>query len=132
MPAGTPSERPSVFMLPPLEHIRKDVVILTCYVKDFFPQEVYVSWSVDDEEPNSEFMINTTNPIENHGFYSVYSQLTLPLDQWEKRDVVYNCAVYHESIAKSNKAIVRSIGQRTSESTNLVNLNMNVPETCKA
>ncbi|XP_075310763.1 immunoglobulin gamma-1 heavy chain-like [Odontesthes bonariensis] len=130
--SGTP-ERPSVFMLPPLEHIRKDVVILTCYVKDFYPQDVFVSWSVDDMEPDSEFLINTTNPIENnHGFFSVYSQLTLSLEQWQKRDVVYSCAVSHESITNSNKVIVRSIGHRTSESTNLVNLNLNVPETCKA
>uniref|UniRef100_A0A672FP07 Ig-like domain-containing protein n=1 Tax=Salarias fasciatus TaxID=181472 RepID=A0A672FP07_SALFA len=124
--------RPSVFMLPPVEHPKTERVTLTCFVKDFSPPEVFVSWLVNDEEAGSEYDFNTTSPVESKGSYSAYGQLTLSFDQWSDSEAVYSCVVYHESLVNTTKAIVRSIGYRTFEKNNVVNLSMNVPDTCKA
>uniref|UniRef100_A0A672F282 Ig-like domain-containing protein n=1 Tax=Salarias fasciatus TaxID=181472 RepID=A0A672F282_SALFA len=129
---GKQCQRPSVFMLPPVEHPKTERVTLTCFVKDFSPPEVFVSWLVNDEEAGSEYDFNTTSPVESKGSYSAYGQLTLSFDQWSDSDAVYSCVVYHESLVNTTKAIVRSIGYRTFEKNNVVNLSMNVPDTCKA
>lgn len=131
MLAGGEKLRPKVFMLPPIEHTKKEMVTLSCYVTDFFPQEVFVSWLVDDEELNPNYPFHTTNAVETDGSYFVYGQLSVPLAEWKQKDVVYSCLVHHESVVSTGNAIVRSIGYRTLQGFNLVNLSMNIPETCK-
>lgn len=90
-----------------------------------------MSWLVDDEELDSKYKFHTTNPVEDSGSYSAFGQLLLPLKEWENGGLVYSCVVHHESVANTTKAIVRSMGYKTFDKTNFVNLNMNVPENCK-
>ncbi|XP_061605911.1 uncharacterized protein LOC133466339 [Phyllopteryx taeniolatus] len=127
---GKPPQRPSLFMMPPVEHSKTDTVTLTCFAKDFFPHEVLVSWLVDDEPVNSTYIHSTAIPLENQGSYSVYSQLTLSLEQWQRYDVVYSCILYHESLASTSGVIARSITY-TSANTYPANFGMNEPELCK-
>uniref|UniRef100_A0A8C6WYX4 Ig-like domain-containing protein n=1 Tax=Neogobius melanostomus TaxID=47308 RepID=A0A8C6WYX4_9GOBI len=71
------STPPSVFMLAPLKHSRDNKVTLTCFVKDFNPEEIYVKWLVNDQPTMYDF--NTTNSVRSNGAYYVYSHLTVPL-----------------------------------------------------
>uniref|UniRef100_A0A672YJ40 Ig-like domain-containing protein n=1 Tax=Sphaeramia orbicularis TaxID=375764 RepID=A0A672YJ40_9TELE len=107
---GEGGARPSVFMLPPIEHTKKESVTLTCYVKDFFPADILVSWLIDDEqlESNSEYEYNTTNPVENSGTYYAYAHLSVTADKWKETDTVYSCVVYHESVINTTKTIKAS------------------------
>uniref|UniRef100_A0A667Y3J8 Ig-like domain-containing protein n=1 Tax=Myripristis murdjan TaxID=586833 RepID=A0A667Y3J8_9TELE len=130
---GEVPKRPSVFLLPPVEQTRNNVVTLTCYVKDFKPEHIVVSWLVDDVAADSKmYAFNTTNLVENNGVYSVYGQLSFSLDQWKNNEAVYSCVVYHESLMDTSRVIMRSTVTRTAEKSNTVNLNIDLPQTCKA
>uniref|UniRef100_A0A673XIG8 Ig-like domain-containing protein n=1 Tax=Salmo trutta TaxID=8032 RepID=A0A673XIG8_SALTR len=128
-------QRPSVFLLAPAEQTSDNTVTLTCYVKDFYPKEVLVAWLIDDEpvertSSSALYQFNTTSQIQSGRTYSVYSQLTFSNDLWKNKEVVYSCVVYHESMIKSTKILMRTI-DRTSNQPNLVNLSLNVPQCCK-
>uniref|UniRef100_A0A673M509 Ig-like domain-containing protein n=1 Tax=Sinocyclocheilus rhinocerous TaxID=307959 RepID=A0A673M509_9TELE len=90
-------KRPSVYILAPPEHKEGDKMTLTCYVKDFYPKEVFVSWLADDEPVTLGYSYNTSLPIQNDKYFSVYSQLTVDYSEW-KSGTVFSCVVYHESI----------------------------------
>ncbi|XP_077353008.1 uncharacterized protein ighd [Festucalex cinctus] len=128
---GKPMQRPTLFMMAPVEHSRTDTVTLTCFAKDFFPHEVMVSWLVDDEPINSTYIHSTTKPVESQGSYSVYGQLTLNLEQWQRFDVVYSCILYHESLTTTSNVIVRSITYTSTQKSNVPSFSMFDPEMCK-
>uniref|UniRef100_A0A3Q3GTG8 Ig-like domain-containing protein n=1 Tax=Labrus bergylta TaxID=56723 RepID=A0A3Q3GTG8_9LABR len=108
-------------------------VTLVCLVSSLEQQDYYIAWSeYIGQKTGNYYGFHTTKPVENQGSYSAYSQLSLSFEQWNKSDAVFSCVVYHESLTNTTKAIVRSIGSKTSQNINLVNLNMNIPETCKA
>lgn len=125
MLAGVP-KRPSVFLMPPADQTSEEVT-LTCYVKDFYPKEIVVSWLVNDSPADSQFSYNMTHTLEKNGQFSVYGQLRFSSEIWKHSKMVYNCVVYHESMINSTRVIIRSIMGTTSELANMVNLNMNIP-----
>uniref|UniRef100_A0A8C9R5G8 Ig-like domain-containing protein n=1 Tax=Scleropages formosus TaxID=113540 RepID=A0A8C9R5G8_SCLFO len=120
---------PSVFILGPAEQRMVDQVTLTCYAKDFYPKEVLISWLADDELVDRK-KFSMTSVIQTGNTYSVYSQLTVNLLDWQKGKV-YSCAVHHETVPRLVKTIVRSVDSVSKKPT-LVNLSLNIPHTCNA
>lgn len=121
---------PEVYLLPPPDS-SDQWVTLTCYVKDFYPQEVAVSWLVDDkivETSDHNYKQNTTSAITRDDLFSVYSQLIVNTSHWNAGKV-FTCRVYHESIKDPVRLISRSISSQSNPAT-LVNLSLNVPSLC--
>lgn len=125
---GKERKRPSVYLLAPPEYKEGETVTLTCYVKDFYPKEVFVSWLVDDEPANGYKHI-TSQPMQNDKYFSVYSQITVDSSEW-KSGTVYSCVVYHETIDEKMRVLTRSIADNT-DKPGVINLSMNTPATCK-
>ncbi|KAL0197634.1 hypothetical protein M9458_006174, partial [Cirrhinus mrigala] len=112
----------------PPEHKQEEHVTLTCFVKDFYPKEVFVSWLVDDEPLNAEYSYSTSQPIKNGQNFSAYSQLTVDYSKW-KSGAVFSCVVYHEGIDDKMRILTRSIDDNM-EKAGVINLSMNTPS-CK-
>ncbi|KAK9977789.1 hypothetical protein ABG768_019586 [Culter alburnus] len=124
---GASPKRPSVYLLAPPEHKEGETMTLTCYVKDFYPKEVFVSWLADDEPVNLKSQ--TSLPVQNDIYFSVYSQITVSNSDW-KSGIVYSCVVYHESIDEKMRVLTRSIDDNM-ERPGVINLSMNTPASCK-
>ncbi|MBN3302896.1 IGHM protein, partial [Amia calva] len=130
---GHVERTPSVFLLPPSSEqnsgIREELP-LTCFIKDFYPKDVYVSWLADDV-PVAESKFHTTSLIEEEAgkSYSVYSKLSVRTSDWNS-GVFYTCVVHHESTPDSVPMITRTIDSSSGKPT-LVNLNLKVPDTCR-
>uniref|UniRef100_A0A672SYU8 Uncharacterized LOC107583070 n=1 Tax=Sinocyclocheilus grahami TaxID=75366 RepID=A0A672SYU8_SINGR len=108
--AGKNPKKPTVFILAPPEHKPGEPMTLTCYVKDFYPKEVFVSWLADDEPVTSKY--STSLPIQTDQIFSVYSQLTVNDSKW-KNGTVFSCVVYHEGIDEKMRVLTRSIDDNT-------------------
>ncbi|KAL2101418.1 hypothetical protein ACEWY4_003179 [Coilia grayii] len=129
---GGEHSKPSVFLMPPPEHEHSDKITLTCYAKNFYPKEVFVSWLADDEPvDDKEYSQDITSVIEHVGdsqkvTYSVYSQLTFSKEHWDD-GVVFSCVVYHETTESTVRMIARSI-DKASQKPNIVSLSMGTPQ----
>uniref|UniRef100_A0A671P1U2 Ig-like domain-containing protein n=1 Tax=Sinocyclocheilus anshuiensis TaxID=1608454 RepID=A0A671P1U2_9TELE len=121
--AGKNPKKPTVFILAPPEHKPGEPMTLTCYVKDFYPKEVFVSWLADDEPVTSKY--STSLPIQKDQIFSVYSQLTVNDSKW-KNGTVFSCVVYHEGIDEKMRVLTRSIDDNT-DKAGVINLSMNTP-----
>uniref|UniRef100_A0A8C1JQM9 Ig-like domain-containing protein n=1 Tax=Cyprinus carpio TaxID=7962 RepID=A0A8C1JQM9_CYPCA len=87
----TSGKKPSVYILAPPEHKEGDKMTLTCYVKDFYPKEVFVSWLADDEPVT----LGVTKPAKGpDGKFSIRSHLDLQPSDWAPGEV-YTCRVTH-------------------------------------
>lgn len=124
---GEDLKRPSVYLLAPPEHKEGETMTLTCYVKDFYPKEVFVSWLADDAPVEIE--PKTSPPMLNDKYFSVYSQITVSYYDW-KSGIVYSCVVYHESIDEKMRVLTRSIDDNL-DKPGVINLSMNTPPSCK-
>nr|CAH04752.1 immunoglobulin heavy chain constant region [Melanogrammus aeglefinus] len=121
---------PSVYLLPPVDDLSCTNMTLTCFVKDFYPEDVLVHWLVDKKpiDGNALYSHKTTNVIENGGLFSTYGQLTFKSDSW-KDGRVFRCEVYHMSMDSKNQPIVKLISEKSSGNVNIINMNM-CPSTC--
>lgn len=119
--------KPDIYLIAPPE--TGNEVTLTCFVKDFYPKEVAVSWLVGDEPVENEYGYkqNTTCALEN-GYNSVYSQLAFNGSNWESGKV-FTCRVYHESLQDPVRLISRSISKASNPST-IMNLALHAPSIC--
>lgn len=120
--------------MPPPEHEQSGTVTLTCFAKEFFPKEVFVSWLANDDPVDDEYSQKMTSVIESSngdkGTYSVYSQLTFDKKKWEDDGTVFSCVVYHESAKATVRMISRSI-DRVSQKPTTVSVSMGAVGTCK-
>lgn len=132
MLAGSNNVIPSVYLLPPVDELGCTNVTLTCFVKDFYPEDVLVHWLVDHAkvDGNAYYSHKTTNVVQNGGLFSTYGQLTFSSDSW-KNGTVFSCEVYHESLGPQNKPIVKLITEKTSGNVNIINLNLSA-STCSS
>ncbi|TSK87412.1 Ig mu chain C region membrane-bound form [Bagarius yarrelli] len=121
-------QSPKLYVLAPPES-SEDLVTLTCYVKDFLPKELVVSWLVGDKLAEVSKQ-NTSSVIEKDGLFSAYSKLTIENSNW-KSGIIYTCRVYHEAIDRSVHLISRSINSNPDPPT-IMNLNVTVPMDCNA
>uniref|UniRef100_A0A8D2L3D0 Ig-like domain-containing protein n=1 Tax=Varanus komodoensis TaxID=61221 RepID=A0A8D2L3D0_VARKO len=112
---GTPSA-PSVYLLPPPpEQVAlKEKVTLTCFVKGFYPDDIFVQWMQNGQllKPEEYY---TSDPILESKMpekYFIYSKLDISQNNWSNGDI-WTCAVGHEALPVNvtQKTIDKNTGE---------------------
>uniref|UniRef100_A0A4W3GLZ0 Ig-like domain-containing protein n=1 Tax=Callorhinchus milii TaxID=7868 RepID=A0A4W3GLZ0_CALMI len=115
------TKQPSVYLLLPSaeEMAAQQFVTLTCLVKDFAPKEIFVQWTVNDQLIDANKYRNTEMMADSEYLnYSMYSMLTLSVDEWNRRPS-YSCVVGHERFPL--KTLTRTVN-KSSGKPSFVNL----------
>ncbi|XP_030641187.1 immunoglobulin lambda-1 light chain-like [Chanos chanos] len=93
----SPPSSPKLKLLSPLpqEITRSKQATVVCLVREFYPDHVTVSWTVDGREVSANKQ--DSQPVkQSDGKYSMSSSLTLSESDWNAAEV-FTCKVQHES-----------------------------------
>ncbi|KAJ1137371.1 hypothetical protein NDU88_003780 [Pleurodeles waltl] len=94
------SRAPAVYLLPPSpeELSVREVATITCFVKDFNPDEIFVKWLKNGKEVSTGSYI-TTEPTQAlaGGSYFLYSSMQADAAEWNEGES-FTCAVGHEAL----------------------------------
>lgn len=99
-------------LLPHPDELAKDMVSVTCLIKDFFPADINVEWQSNGQpEPDSKHVETPPQKDENNSYF-LYSKLTVDKNRWQQ-GVVFTCAVMHEGLHNhyTQKTISRNPGK---------------------
>ncbi|XP_075067623.1 uncharacterized protein LOC142157993 isoform X3 [Mixophyes fleayi] len=90
---------PAVYLLPPAQEsvILKDALTLVCLVKDYYPEDLFVTWSINDSLSEQDVTDSSSvNCNSNTKRCSITSQLSILKSEWLK-GTRYSCLVAHIS-----------------------------------
>ncbi|MCQ7618858.1 hypothetical protein NP202_23875, partial [Salmonella enterica] len=116
---------PSVYVLPPAQEQLKlrELVTITCLVKDFSPPDVFVQWHHRGQTVSSEDYVTSAPKSEPQtpGLYFVHSMLTVSEKDWSNGES-YSCIVGHEALPLSvtEKTVDKASGKPTLYNVSLI------------
>uniref|UniRef100_A0A670YY57 Ig-like domain-containing protein n=1 Tax=Pseudonaja textilis TaxID=8673 RepID=A0A670YY57_PSETE len=105
------SNAPVIHIYPP---IPGNSLILTCFIRDFVPEDLDVQWLKDGNSISEDDYVNTPAVKEKTGnSHFMYSKLAISKSSWENGDT-YSCMVVHEALEMkfTQKNIQKTSGKR--------------------
>uniref|UniRef100_A0A8C5MDW7 Ig-like domain-containing protein n=1 Tax=Leptobrachium leishanense TaxID=445787 RepID=A0A8C5MDW7_9ANUR len=91
---------PIVALFPPTseEESSKEYVTYTCMASNFYPIDIYIGWSQDNQEIHKSLYVNSdpTWEVENASYFIV-SKLKVPYEDWKENKAV-SCVVGHKAL----------------------------------
>uniref|UniRef100_A0A8C5MBU3 Ig-like domain-containing protein n=1 Tax=Leptobrachium leishanense TaxID=445787 RepID=A0A8C5MBU3_9ANUR len=90
----------TVALFPPTseEESSKEYVTYTCMASNFYPIDIYIGWSQDNQEIHKSLYVNSdpTWEVENASYFIV-SKLKVPYEDWKENKAV-SCVVGHKAL----------------------------------